>query len=567
VQRHPSIAGLGLISACLLTASPVVAAPPAEPVPPRYPEGAEVPRHLTEEEREWVRRHPITAPGAEEVGLRGVAGAPEGPIWCPPEYAPMEGILIAWEGSAAWLQLLTTITREITAGRPGGGGYGDVWVVVDTASEQTSAAAQLAAGGADMSRVRFVVRTTDTIWIRDYGPRYIYQGQVRAIVNHTYNRPRPADNAFAPYYGTVRRHNVYNIPLVHGGGNFHLDALGRGYATGLIVNENPSLSEGQIVGLWQAFQNLATHIFTPYPSSVDSTQHLDMWMQVAGDDVVLVSDFISNGTAAQNAARDAANAGAAYMAANGYTVHRLPARNIGGTHYTYTNVVMCNGVVLVPQYSQATMVQHNAEALATWQAALPDWRIVGINCDAIVTSAGVMHCIVMHVPAHLGGQSPTAFLRTLRGGETLTPGSNVFIRWGADDDRGVTSVRLLLSHDGGQTYATEIASGLAHGGSYTWNVPDRFIRRAKVRVVVEDADGNTGYDESPETFRIAGSCTADWSGDGSVNSSDISEFLTTWLESVGAGDLEGDFDGDMAVNSTDISAFLSSWLHAVTGGC
>ena len=44
--------------------------------------------------------------------------------------------------------------------------------------------ASLAAGGVNMSRVNFVVRTTDTIWIRDYGPRYIYQGGCRAIVDH-----------------------------------------------------------------------------------------------------------------------------------------------------------------------------------------------------------------------------------------------------------------------------------------------------------------------------------------------------------------------------------------------
>jgi hypothetical protein len=256
------------------------------------------------------------------------------------------------------------------------------------------------------------------------------------------------------------------------------------------------------------------------------------------------------------------------LGAAGYTVHRLPARNIGGTHYTYANVVMCNGVVLVPQYSNATMQQHNAPALATWQAALPDWRIVGINCDAIVSSAGVMHCIVMHVPAHRGGQNPTAFLRTHRGGEVLTPGVVSPIRWGADDDVAVTGIDIELSHDGGQTYSTVIADNIAHSGSYSlWTVPNRFIRRAKIRVTAADAGGNTGVYESPGTFRIAGTCTADWSGDGVVSSADISEYLTTWLASLNAPDLEADFNGDLAVNSSDISAFLSAWLAGVSGGC
>ncbi len=62
-------------------------------------------------------------------------------------------------------------------------------------------------------------------------------------------------------------------------------------------------------------------------------------------------------------------------------------------------------------------------------------------------------------------------------------------------------------------------------------------------------------------------CRADWDGNGQVNSSDISAFLTTWLQSVTAPSLDADFNGDGATNSTDISAFLTAWLEAVTTGC
>jgi hypothetical protein len=64
-----------------------------------------------------------------------------------------------------------------------------------------------------------------------------------------------------------------------------------------------------------------------------------------------------------------------------------------------------------------------------------------------------------------------------------------------------------------------------------------------------------------------GSCPADWNGDATVNSSDISAFLTAWLDSVNQGNLNADFDANGQVNSTDISAFLTAWLQAVEGGC
>ena len=62
-------------------------------------------------------------------------------------------------------------------------------------------------------------------------------------------------------------------------------------------------------------------------------------------------------------------------------------------------------------------------------------------------------------------------------------------------------------------------------------------------------------------------CRADWNQDGTVNSTDISAFLTSWLQSVQAPNLIADFNNDNVVNSTDISAFLTAWLAAVSNGC
>lgn len=65
----------------------------------------------------------------------------------------------------------------------------------------------------------------------------------------------------------------------------------------------------------------------------------------------------------------------------------------------------------------------------------------------------------------------------------------------------------------------------------------------------------------------AGGCQADWNGDGTVTSSDISAFLTDWLASLGGNTLEADFNGDGTVTSTDISAFLTAWLEDVGHPC
>ncbi len=83
------------------------------------------------------------------------------------------------------------------------------------------------------------------------------------------------------------------------------------------------------------------------------------------------------------------------------------------------------------------------------------------------------------------------------------------------------------------------------------------------------SSGNFTNPARPIALRLVQgeACPADWDDDGAVNSNDISAFLTSWLASIGAGDLAADFNNDGQVNSNDISAFLTAWLDAVGGGC
>ena len=69
-----------------------------------------------------------------------------------------------------------------------------------------------------MGQVEFITYTADSVWIRDYGPRFIFEDNARAMVDHTYNRSRPNDNAFTDYLSPLWGETQYDIPLTHGGG-------------------------------------------------------------------------------------------------------------------------------------------------------------------------------------------------------------------------------------------------------------------------------------------------------------------------------------------------------------
>lgn len=367
----------------LAAISPAWAEPPQKD-DPKYPDG--LPRYMTDEEKALPLPQPPL--GGEP------RTPPTGAIRCPAEYEPCQGLLFAWEG---YTTILTEMIRLLTTLDPAAIAY----VVVDTASEQTSVTSTLTSAGADMSQVQFIVRTTDSVWIRDYGPRYIFENGFKAIIDHTYNRPRPNDNAFNDYLATLWSQPQYDIPLTHGGGNFHLFSNGEAFMTSLIQTENPGLTAQQIKDLYRDYQNVDLTIYTGFPTNVDSTQHIDMWMFPLADNKVIIGQY--SGTSSYPPKTITDNA-AADLTGRGYTVYRTPGWNSGsggynGTHYTYTNAVVCNDLFLISKFG-GSYTSQDATALSVYQSALPGKTIRQINCSSIITAAGAMHCIVMHVPAY-----------------------------------------------------------------------------------------------------------------------------------------------------------------------
>lgn len=469
---------------------------------------AALPRFLTAQERDALKQHPI-----ESAGVRVPSAPPTGPVDPVSEYDPMEALVISWTGSTSWLNILGQITRRVTVEA-----NARMYIGVTSASVQTSATSTLNSLGANLANVTFFTVALNSIWARDYGPRYVYEGDVRVITDHQYNRPRPSDDLQPVVFGQFKQHKYYEIgtagsTLIHGGGNYHLASDGDAYATRLIVNENPALTQAQVQQVWNTYQNNNTTITDPFPTSVDATQHIDMWMQIYDDKKVFISDWPS----AQGSVQDnICEATATLMQSRGYTVTRIPAYSIGGTHYTFTNMVIFNNIVLLPQYNNGPGATVSNQVLATVQAAFgPGKTVYQVNGDSIVTAAGVFHCIVQHIPQHrglpgrFGGLAPTAMLRGPNNSPVFTIGSQVNLEWITDDDApvastaGVQSVEIQLSTDGGQTFPISIASGRPALGSFNWSIPTGIeTTQAKIRVVATDALGNTGFDDSDAVFTI-----------------------------------------------------------------
>lgn len=574
-MRLPFILALASSSLAFAASQSPVQGPLLEDGRLVFPEGAELSRALTPAEREYIAQHPELTqqnPFSDRIG----GPRPPGPIACPGEYAPAQAILVSWDGTTSQNAILATMIRHITTT-----GNADAYVVVDTSAEQTTASTSISANGANMARVKFFVRTTDGIWIRDYGPRFVYlgtrntpgQGAVRGIIHHTYNRPtRPNDNAFSGWFGPSgfanKKFSVYELGLTHGGGNYHLDSINRSFATELIENENVGISQADIVQTWHDFQNVNTTIMPPFPTSIDSTQHIDMWMQIISDNRVIISDWPNNAGSVQDVICDNA---AVQLAGMGYTVYRLPARSLSGVHYTYANMVICNDLVLLPSYTNATIgaAGHNAQALNTIRQAFdfnndgtPDKTIVQVPSDALATSAGVMHCIVMHVPAHSGaagvnGLAPTAHITTLNAATNLTPGQSFPLTWLTDDDKDIGTIDIHFSANGGVSFPRTVAANISDSGTLNWSVPSNPTTKGRIRVTVRDLDGNSSTDINDINFTIAGTpCPSDLNLDGITDDQDFVIFAGAYEELLSP---LGDFNNDSMTDDADFVIFASGY--------
>ena len=422
--------------------------------------------------------------------------------WTPGEYEPVLGPLVAWE-PGSYLSLLTEFVAGVTAD-PDMNSF--AFVIVRDAVQEASATAMLSGYGADMDRVKFVYYDLNTVWIRDYGPRYITQSGTPWIIDHTYNRVRPEDNLFPSWLSTnavpfPQNETVNLMDLIHGGGNFHAFSNGKSFMSTLIYEENSSKTQTEIQGSINSSFNTDVTVYQRLPSGVDATGHIDMWFLPVADNKVIIGRF--NSSVGTNGYTQT-EAAAADMAAKGYTVYRVPSYNsgtggTGGTHYTYTNAAIINKRVFVPYYG-GTHAADDATAVSVFQTAMPGHTIVPVNCASIISAAGAIHCVMKHVYT-----APTPFVEGLRpkAGDMVRAGESTPIKWVAnDDDFDIAGVNIFLSTDGGLSYPYTIATGEPHDGYYTWTVPCMVSSRCRIMVEVDDGEGNTAQHVTGGDFSI-----------------------------------------------------------------
>lgn len=313
----------------------------------------------------------------DEIGINHIRTAPpSGSIRNCAEWEPSEGVIIRWPLGIPY-SLIAELSEDVM-----------VTTIVGSSSSQSSAVSAYTANGVNMANTSFIIAPTNSIWTRDYGPWFIFDGSGQlGIVDPIYNRPRPDDDVIPGVIGSEWGMTVFGMSLETPGGNHMSDGLGRSMSTWLVYDENPSLSHSEVDSLMMAYLGNSYMVLNYIESG--GIHHIDCWAKFLSPTTILIKDVDPG-----NSSYALLNARAEYLSqqvsawGQPYTIVRVYCPY--GT--AYTNSLILGKKVYVPTFGSG----YDDDALQIYEEAMPGYEVLGF--DGSWYDDDAIHCRAMGVP-------------------------------------------------------------------------------------------------------------------------------------------------------------------------
>ena len=293
------------------------------------------------------------------------------------EFEPMQGVMIRYP-----LGIPTSLVAQLSNNC-------HVYCIVSS-SYQSQAQNSFQSAGVNMDNVTFVYAASDSYWVRDYGPWYIFEDRHPAIVDNIYNRPRPNDDNMSGVFANFWNIPLYGMNLQHTGGNMMEDGRGHGVSDDLVFNENGN-NETNVRNKMRDYLGIDPYHVTIDPQG-DYIAHVDCWGKYLAPDKILIAQLPQSNPRYQYYEQVAEY----FETTNccwGYPYHVYRVQEPGGsTLAPYTNSLILNKTVYVPMGSNTT---YNNQAIQVYQEAMPGYEIIGVtNNDYYISweNTDALHC-------------------------------------------------------------------------------------------------------------------------------------------------------------------------------
>ncbi|MBK1647776.1 agmatine deiminase [Rhabdochromatium marinum] len=349
----------------------------------------------------------------------------------PAEWAPQSALLLTWPHpntdwrdqldavEAVYIEIVRTLCQ-----------YQPALILCPDRHWQTQVATRLRDAGVPDAQLHWALAPSNDTWTRDHGPITVVTPKQRAgLIDFRFNGwggkfASPLDdqiNSALRAQSPLADHDWQRSELVLEGGALDSDGAGSLLMmrrTILDPKRNPGWSQAAIE------QELRQRL---------GTQHF-LWLehgQLSGDDtdghIDTLARFVNPRTIAHVSCTDPADPDypsiqqlieelRALRDAEGRAYQLLPLPSPQPQYDAdgqrlpagYANFALINGAVLLPVYQDPA----DREAIHRLQGAFPERRIHPIDCRALITQGGSLHCACMQLPAavHLGPALPPAAL-------------------------------------------------------------------------------------------------------------------------------------------------------------
>lgn len=281
---------------------------------------------------------------------------PTGPVRAAAEWDVSQGVFCLWDNASLMQELASDNT---------------LYVITTSTSWWNS---WLSSNGVNMSNVQYLNASTNTWWVRDYGPWFIWDGnQDFGLVDNVYNRPRPLDDVIPSAISSAYGVPYYGMNVIHTGGNYYVDGYGNGWSSTLVYSENPSLTKAQVDQNMSDYLGIGRYITRDL---VYDIQHIDTFGKPLAPDRLLWGSFPA-GTTPWAWSEGALKHYRTLQSPFGwpYKIFRMPLFSYGGSWTAYINSLQTNGKIVLPKYNTT----NDATAEAIYEAAAPGYDAVLVN--------------------------------------------------------------------------------------------------------------------------------------------------------------------------------------------
>lgn len=256
--------------------------------------------------------------------------------------------------------------------------------------------------------MRFLVIPSNSIWIRDYAPFILRYDQENAFMvdakyhTRSMRENRKQDDFMCFELARMLDLPVRSIPLVLEGGNFISNGDGLLLTSGktISVNKQGEYSHKQLISMFNDFLGVNGVCAVNHLKN-EPNGHIDMFMTMLAKNLAIVGE-IDPAIDSVNSAilNDSAKIVSSCTTSDGpVIVKRIPMPPQSGNEWrSYTNIIMANGLLLMPSYGDVDPAIENRAEQVYKSSLPPDWEIKRINCDKLVALRGQLHCLSYNIP-------------------------------------------------------------------------------------------------------------------------------------------------------------------------